>query len=199
MNKRVLLGGAAVLIIVAAVAGAQMIPRASDDVPADLVIDPSDNPFAGLDQIFNEEGPDLGLTEEELKAEDDFLLIRIPDDNGDDSDNPLAGETFAGENVEYRTCEKDPGLQSAEYNESGTGEGAALRSIYSFVRLQRVLDLKDCTCEGKVAPISDAIKVRDELKENQGDKWQPFAVSSEFNNKTREIRPQVEAFCMGRF
>ena len=74
MKKRMILGGTAVLAVLAAVAVAQMRPGETP-APEGLVTQADDNPFAGLDEIFNEPGPDLGMTDEEVQAEDDYLRM----------------------------------------------------------------------------------------------------------------------------
>lgn len=77
MKKRMILGGTAVLAVLAAVAVAQMRPG-EEPAPKGLVTQADDNPFAGLDEMFNEPSPDLGMTEEEVQAEDDYLRITPP-------------------------------------------------------------------------------------------------------------------------
>ncbi|MDF3906552.1 hypothetical protein [Paracoccus sp. AS002] len=193
MNKRVLLGGAAVVVIAVAVAAAQLFPRGGQ-APEDLVTEADDNPFAGLDKVFNEESPDLGLTEEQQKIEEDYLDLRL-----DRSDTSAVLPIEGGRNEPYRTCDKVPELKSAAYNDRVSDEGFATRSIYDFVKYKHALDKRDCTCAGKVAPFHLVDLVKAELIEKEGESWNRFKWGEHYQTEGRKIRDQVEAMCGGEF
>ncbi|REG28209.1 hypothetical protein EQ718_14105 (plasmid) [Paracoccus versutus] len=193
MNKRVLLGGAAVVVIAVVVAGAQIFPR-GDQTPDGLVTQADDNPFAGLDKVFIEEGPDLGLTEEQRKAEEDYLDLRL-----DRSDTSAVLPIEGARNEPYRTCEKVPELKSTVYNDRVSDEGFATRSIYDFVKYKHALDKRDCTCAGKVAPFQGVNLIKAELTEKEGEDWNRFKWGEHYQTEGRKIRDQVEAMCGGEF
>lgn len=193
MNRKVILGGTVALVIAVAVAGAQMFPRADNAVPADIVTDPNDNPFAGLDAIFNEEGEDLGLTEEELQAEEDYLRISPPADNG-----AADAVLYQGENVPYSSCEKEPETLTSEFRR-GSAESAAVRDIYAYLRYKRVLELADCTCNGKVAPFSEVQAVKDQLVADHGEDWPRNFWGAHYRREAFRLATEVETFCGGRF
>ena len=133
MKQRMILGGTATFAVLAAVAVAQIRPGEAP-APDGLVTQAEDNPFAGLDEMFNEPGPDLGMTEEDVQAEDDYLRISPP--AGEAGDVPEA----LTENVPYETCDKVPEVSSAEY-EAKTDEGYASRMIYSYVLMLSLIHI----------------------------------------------------------
>lgn len=192
MNKRVLLGGAAVVVIAVVVAGAQIFPR-GDQTPDGLVTQADDNPFAGLDKVFNEEGPDLGLTEEQLKAEEDYLDLRL-----DRSDTSAVLPIEGARNEPYRTCEKVPQAQDDAFF-AKTADGAATRAIYGYVSAKHVLDKRDCTCAGKVAPFEGVNKIKAELAEKEGEDWSRFDWTNHYQSEGWKLLDQVEAMCGGEF
>ncbi len=191
MKKRMILGGTAVLAVLAAVAVAQMRP-VEETTPEGLVTQADDNPFAGLDEIFNEPDPDLGMTEEEVQAEDDYLRMSPP--AGGTGDMPEA----LTENVLYETCEKVPEVKSAEFFR-GTPDAYADRMLYDYVRYERVLTTKDCTCAGKVAPFAEVQKIKDQIVAEHGDDWNRLIIGGEYEKDGNELRDQVEAMCGGKF
>jgi hypothetical protein len=151
-----------------------------------------DNPFAGLDEIFNEAGPDLGMTEEEVQAEDDYLRMSPP--AGETGDVPEA----LTDNVLYETCEKVPEVKSAEYDASNA-EASATRMIYSYVLMRHTLDSRDCTCAGKVAPFAEVQKIKDQIAAEHGDDWNRAKFGNDYFSQSRKLRDQVEAMCGGKF
>lgn len=191
MKKRMILGGTAVLAVLAAVAVAQMRPGEAP-APGGLVTQADDNPFAGLDEIFNEPGPDLGLTEEQLQAEDDYLRISPP--AGESGEVPEA----LTENVLYETCTKVPEVKTAEYDASNA-EASATRMIYTYVLMRHTLDSRDCTCAGKVAPFDEVRRIKDQIAAEQGDDWNRAKFGNDYFNQSRKLRDQVEAMCGGKF
>ncbi|KGJ03292.1 hypothetical protein SAMN04487972_12026 [Paracoccus halophilus] len=191
MKKRMILGGTAVLAVLAAVAVAQMRPG-EEPTPEGLVTEADDNPFAGLDEIFNEPGPDLGMTEEEVQAEDDYLRMSPP--AGETGDVPEA----LTENVLYETCEKVPEVKSAEY-QAKSEDGYASRMIYSYVLMRHALDSRDCTCAGKVAPFAEVQKIKDQIAAEHGDDWNRYQFGDDYFEQSRKLRDQVEAMCGGKF
>lgn len=191
MKKRMILGGTAVLAVLAAVAVAQMRPG-EEPTPEGLVTQADDNPFAGLDEIFNEPGPDLGMTEEEVQAEDDYL--RMSPSAGGAGDVPEA----LTENVLYETCEKVPEVNTAEY-EGKTDEGYATRMIYTYVLMQHTLDSRDCTCVGKVAPFTEVSKIKEQIAAEHGEDWNRYQLGDDYFSQSRNLRDQVEAMCGGKF
>ncbi len=191
MKKRMILSGTAVLALLAAVAVAQMRPGETP-APEGLVTEAGDNPFAGLDEIFNEPGPDLGMTEEEAQAEDDYLRISPP--AGETGDVPEA----LTENVLYETCAKVPEVKTAEYS-ARSEEGYASRMIYSYVLMRHTLDSRDCTCAGKVAPFVEVRRIKDQIAAEQGDDWNRYQYGDEYFDQSRKLRDQVEAMCGGKF
>jgi hypothetical protein len=191
MKKRMILGGTAVLAVLAAVAVAQMRPGETP-APEGLVTQADDNPFAGLDEIFNEPGPDLGMTEKEVQAEDDYLRMSPP--AGETGDVPEA----LTDNVLYETCTKVPEVKSAEYDASNA-EASATRMIYSYVLMRHTLDSRDCTCAGKVAPFAEVQKIKDQIAAEHGDDWNRAKFGNDYFSQSRKLRDQVEAMCGGKF
>lgn len=191
MKTRMILGGTAVLAALAAVAVAQMRPG-DTPAPGGLVTQADDNPFASLDEIFNEPGPDLGMTEEEIQAEDDYLRISPP--AGESGEVPEA----LTENVLYETCTKVPEVKTAEYDASNA-EASATRMIYTYVLMRHTLDSRDCTCAGKVAPFDEVRRIKDQIAAEQGDDWNRAKFGNDYFNQSRKLRDQVEAMCGGKF
>lgn len=191
MKKRMILGGTAVLAVLAAVAVAQMRPGETP-APEGLVTQADDNPFAGLDEIFNEPGPDLGMTEEEVQAEDGYLRMSPP--AGETGDVPEA----LTDNVLYETCEKVPEAKSAEFFR-GTPDAYADRMLYDYARYKRVLTTKDCTCAGKVASFAEVQKIKDQIVAEHGDDWNRLIIGGEYEKDGNKLRDQVEAMCGGKF
>ncbi|TRW94294.1 hypothetical protein FNJ84_19855 [Paracoccus sp. M683] len=191
MKKRMILGGTALLAVLGAVAVAQMRPG-EDPAPEGLVTQADDNPFAGLDEMFNEPGPDLGMTEEDVQAEDDYLRISPP--AGETVDLPEA----LTENVFYETCTKVPEVNTAEY-EGKTDEGYASRMIYTYVLMQHTLDSRDCTCVGKVAPFAEVRKIKEQIAAEHGEDWNRYQLGDDYFSQSRTLRDQVEAMCGGKF
>lgn len=191
MKKRMILGGTAVLAVLAAVAVAQMRPG-EEAAPEGLVTQADDNPFAGLDEMFNEPSPDLGMTEEEVQAEDDYLRITPP--AGMTGDVPEA----LTENVLYETCAEVPEVKTAEYS-ARSEEGYASRMIYSYVLMRHTLDSRDCTCAGKVAPFAEVRKIKDQIATEQGDGWNRYQFGDKYFDQSRTLRDHVEAMCGGKF
>lgn len=192
MGKRVLLGGVAVVVIAVAVAAAQIFPRGAQ-APEDLVTQADDNPFAGLDQIFNEAGPNLGLKEEQQRVEGEYLGMRSPS-----TETSGAEPLKRGENVPYRTCRWVPEVQSDAFYEK-TAEGAATRSIYSYVQKKRVLESRDCTCTGKVAPFDEARQIKADLVHREGADWDRRRWGRHFQDESYKLRSQVVTLCGGEF
>ncbi len=192
MNKRVLLGGAAVVVIAVAVAAAQLFPRGGQ-APEDLVTEADDNPFAGLDKVFNEESPDLGLTKEQQKIEDDYLDLRL-----DRSDTSTVLPIEGSRNEPYRTCKKVPQAQDDAFF-AKTADGAATRAIYGYVSAKHVLDKRDCTCAGKAAPFDGVNKIKAELAEREGEDWSRYDWTNHYQSEGWKLLDQVEAMCGGEF
>lgn len=195
MDKRVLLGGAGVVVIAIAIAAAQMYPSNSE-VPDDLVTETDDNPFEGLNDVFNEKGPDLGMTEEQIEAEDDFLQIS-PDGDDAESSSQAAG-TVKTENVPYSSCQKAPELDGEEFN-ARSADGYATRMIYAYVQMKQVVDTQDCTCAGKVAPFSEVVRIKAELVEEHGEDWHRRKMGQFYNDESNALKKQAEAICGGEF
>lgn len=191
MKKRMILGGTAVLAVLAAVAVAQMRP-VETPAPEGLVTQADDNPFAGLDEIFNEPGPDLGMTEKEVQAEDDYLRMSPP--AGETGDVPEA----LTENVLYETCTKVPEVKSADY-QAKSEDGYASRMIYSYVLMRHTLDSRDCTCTGKVAPFAEVQKIKDQIAAEHGEDWNRYQFGDDYFDQSRKLRDEVEAMCGGKF
>ncbi|WP_299913205.1 hypothetical protein [uncultured Paracoccus sp.] len=210
MKKRMILGGTALLALLTAMAVAEMRPG-EDPAPDGLVAGEmatggvatgapvtaaEDNPFAGLDEMFNEPGPepgpDPGLTAEEVQAEDDYLRITPP--AGETGDVPEA----LTENVPYETCDKVPEAKTQEFFR-GTPDAYANRMFYDFARYERVLTTKDCTCAGKVAPFDTVQEIRDQITAEQGEDWNRLIIGGDYETAGNKLRDQVEAMCGGRF
>ncbi|WP_157936049.1 hypothetical protein [Paracoccus zhejiangensis] len=150
-------------------------------------------PFsAGLDEMFNEPGPDPGMMEEDVQAEDDYLRISPPAGEADDVPEALT------ENVPYETCEKVPEAKTQEFFR-GTPDAYANRMFYDFARYERVLTTKDCTCAGKVAPFDTVQEIRDQITAEQGEDWNRLIIGGDYETAGNKLRDQVEAMCGGRF
>jgi len=148
-------------------------------------------PFAGLDRLINEEGPDLGLTQEQQQAEEDFLRV-MP--RGEVGEVPKARTA----NVPYRRCEKDPFVASKAFD-AASKDAYAQRMIYAYVQKKRVLDLRDCTCQGKVAPFAEVEKIIADIEIRTGAGWNRYDVGRDYSKQSRELFRQTEAMCGGEF
>lgn len=193
MDKRIVLGGVGVVVVAVAIAAAQMVPS-SEEAPADMVTDANDNPFEGLDQVYDEEGPDLGMTDEEIKAEDDFLQIS-PDSAGGTDTEPSTALT---ENVRYTSCSGRHSKTVPGFMDS-TLDAAAKRSISLYLAYENVIETKDCSCAGKVMPFSEVEAVISAIEEEQGDDWNRSDINDEYKSKYRGLRDQIEQICGGDF
>jgi len=148
-------------------------------------------PFAGLDRLINEEGPDLGLTQEQQQAEEDFLRV-MP--RGEVGEVPKARTA----NVPYRRCEKDPFVASKAYR-AASADASVYRMIYDYVRSKRVLDLRDCTCHGKVAPFTEVTRIIAEVEARNGKDWNRHDIAREYSGLGLNLFHQAKAMCGGTF
>lgn len=166
---------------------------ANEDSPAGVVTDSTDNPFAGLENIFSEKGMMSELTAEEARAEDDYLRIDL-------SQKPDASaERSSTANIPYQSCEMDTYVANRKVFMASGEEAMVRRSIYGVARFQHTLDTGDCTCVGKVAPFSLVVETIAELVRTDGPDWDRQAVSDEYRKRYEELRPRVLAFCGGDF
>ena len=169
---------------------------ANEDSPVGVVTDSTDNPFAGLEGIFSEEGMMSELTAEETQAEDDYLRINLSQKPDAES---LTAERSSTANIPYQSCEMDPYVANRKVFMASGEEAMVRRSIYGVARFQHTLDTGDCTCVGKVAPFSLVDETIAELVRTDGPDWDRQAVSDEYRRRYEELRPHVMAFCGGDF
>lgn len=167
-----------------------------NDSPAGIVTDSTDNPFAGLADIFSEKGMMSELTEEEIKAEEDYLILS-PSPKPDPAAADRGKSTT--ENVLYQSCEMDPYVANREVFMATNDDAMVKRAIYSVVRLQQTLETRDCTCAGKVAPFERVEEIIAELNSSQGENWDRYSVNQDYKQQARQLRSEVEAFCGGDF
>lgn len=191
MNKLIYIAGGAVLGF--AVAGSFFMagPTNSPD-PAHAASETA-SPFAGLQRVFDEEGPLLGLTETEARAEDDFLRLN----SGRRSDTADVNPLNKAQNQPAATCPKVPEAADREFLR-GNAPAAARRWIYSVVRAEHVLATEDCSCTGKSAPFAPVYAIEREMSEQHGEGWERIAMR-DYQQRFYELRDKVEAFCGGKF
>lgn len=203
MNKLVygLAGG-----VVGAVAASMvlMMPPANKSGDDALVIPPSrasahaetaenDSPFAGLQKLLDEDGPDLGLTEEQIRVEEDFLSL----DLGDKTDTSDVVPLKNAQNQRAVTCPKIPEVADREYLR-GVSASATRRWIYSYVRAKNVVDTKDCSCTGKMPPFAPVYAIQKELEAQYGEDWADSG-QQKYIELSEEYLDKAEAMCGGEF
>lgn len=193
MNKLIYIAGGAVVGFVVAGSVFMAAPTSSTaPVPAPV---PSETagPFAGLQRIFDEEGPALGLTEAEIRAEDDFLRLN----SGRQSDTETSAPLKNAQNQPAVNCPKVPEAADREFLR-GNAPAAARRWIYSVVRAEHVIATQDCSCTGKSAPFAPVYAIERELNEQHGEGWERIAMR-DYQQLFYELRDKVEAMCGGKF
>lgn len=204
MNKLVygLAGG-----VIGAVAASMvlMMPPANKSGDSDtFVIPPSgasahaattenDSPFAGLQKLLDEEGPDLGLTEDQIKAEDDFLRV----DLGDKTDTSDVVPLKNARNQRGSSCPKVPEVADRSFFD-GTPPAATRRWIYAYISAKNVVETKDCSCTGKEPPFAPVHVIQKELEQKYGEDW-PHSARGEYRNLANEYIARAEAMCGGKF
>ncbi|SMO99181.1 hypothetical protein [Paracoccus laeviglucosivorans] len=134
---------------------------------------------------------DLEFTPEQQTDDQEYLRVL-----------PRADGTHAAraktENVPYRRCDKDPFVASKAYRAS-SADAYASRMIYDYVRSRRVLNLRDCTCHGKVAPFSEVTAIIADIEAEHGSGWNRHNVAREYGKLGLQLFTQAEAMCGGDF
>jgi len=196
MKSRILAGAAAAAVIaIVGIAFVGMDIANAEEPAASAPAAPSNHtPFAGLDRLINEEGLDLGLTPEQQQAEEDFLRVMPRGEVG----GVLGAGMSLTENVPYRRCEKDPYVASKAFD-AASKDAYAQRMIYAYVQKKRVLNLRDCTCQGKVAPFAEVEKIIADIEVGSGDKWNRYDVGDDYFKRSLKLSDQAEAICGGEF
>lgn len=191
MNKLIYIAGGAVLGFV--VAGSFFVatkPGIPDLAPAASV---TASPFGGLQRIFDEDGLALGLTDAEIRAEEDFLRLN----SGRQSATEAAAPLKIAQNQPAATCPKVPEAADRDFLR-GNAPAAARRWIYNVVMAEHVLATQDCSCTGKSAPFAPVYTIEREMLEQHGEGWERIAMR-DYQQLSRDLSDRVEAFCGGKF
>ena len=191
MNKLIYIAGGAVLGFV--VAGSFFVatkPGSPDLAPAASV---TASPCGGLQRIFDEDGLALGLTDAEIRAEEDFLRLN----SGRQSATEAAAPLKIAQNQPAATCPKVPEAADRDFLR-GNAPAAARRWIYNVVMAEHVLATQDCSCTGKSAPFAPVYTIEREMLEQHGEGWERIAMR-DYQQLSRDLSDRVEAFCGGKF
>lgn len=151
LNKMTVISGLAVVAL-AGFAFAQMVPGGK------AVVDAQE---ATLDDFLRSQ---LGMSEEEAKAEEDYLRLDLGPKADVSGIEPVPG---AEHNEPYRTCEKTSEMQANLANLGERG-GRAYRDIAGYLSVTNVIATKDCTCEAKIIPHVVIVAFEDRLREKLG-------------------------------
>ena len=147
-SKMTMIGGLAAVAL-AGFAFVQMVPGGK------AVVDAQE---ATLDDFLRNQ---LGMSEEEAKAEDDYLRL----DLGPKVDvSGIERVPSAADNQPYRTCPRTLEMQANLRFPGGDGN-RAYRDIAGYLSVTNVIVTKDCTCEGKVVPHKVVAAFEDRLHE----------------------------------
>ena len=150
-SKMTMIGGLAAVAL-AGFAFAQMVPGGK------AVVDAQE---ATLDDFLRNQ---LGMSEEEAKAEDDYLRL----DLGPKVDvSGIERVPSAAHNQPYRTCEKTPEMR-LNISSPGDAGNRAYRDIEGYLSVTNVIATKDCTCEAKIIPHLVVAAFEDRLREKLG-------------------------------
>lgn len=191
MNRLIYIAGGAILGFVVAGSLLVVAPTSNPD-PAPTASE-TPNPFTGLQRIFDEEGQVLGVTEAEIRAEEDFLRINTGGQPNTEAIAPLKN----AQNQPAATCPKVPEASAREFLR-GNAPAAARRWIYSVVRAEHVIATQDCSCAGKSAPFAPVYAIEREMLERHGEGWERLAMR-DYQQLFYEMRDRVEAMCGGKF
>lgn len=178
LNKMTVIGGLAVVAL-AGFAFAQMVPGGK------AVVDAQE---ATLDDFLRSQ---LGMSEEEAKAEDDYLRL----DLGPKVDvSGIERVPSAAHNQPYRTCEKTPEMQ-ANMRSLGERGNRAYRDVEGYLSVTNVIATRDCTCEAKIIPHVVVAAFEDRLREKLGvEVLEPKHTRDLYKDYERQVKV-VAAMC----
>lgn len=126
-------------------------------------------------------------------AQEEAFLDVLPKVDVPDDVKPIPGAV----NEEWRTCREN---WPVGYVLSQDGpEARAYRDIYGFVQARSVVELKDCTCNGKAAPWDQAEAIADELRKQKGAIQLSWAETKAISDTADELISVAETMCGGGF
>ncbi|WP_134681469.1 hypothetical protein [Paracoccus ravus] len=189
MARRIVIGGAVLALNLTAVI-ALPLWRAQGQDPAQQE-SAAEKPFAALDHLVDEATTGFGFNDQATGRDQDYLRLS-PQIGSQDVPKALT------ENVPYSSCERAPEVSSKAFAEPSF-DAYARRMIYSYAQMRRVLNTRDCSCAGKVAPFSDVAAIEGQVAERDGHEWNRRVVGREYITLARGLRSQVEAMCGGEF
>ncbi|WP_299912919.1 hypothetical protein [uncultured Paracoccus sp.] len=131
------------------------------------------------------------LTEEEQAEEDRFLDLNLGAEEA-----PAVEPLEDAQNVPYASCEKPPELV-AWLGKPGNATFARRRDLHSYLTATNVLATRDCTCTGKVLPVSTLMAFETRMMEAAGVTDLEDLVTQNYYNEARVMRWQIEDLCGG--
>lgn len=178
LNKMTMIGGLAAVAL-AGFAFAQMVPGGK------VVVDAQE---ATLDDFLRSQ---LGMSEEEAKAEDDYLRL----DLGPKVDvSGIERVPGAEHNQPYRSCEKTPEMR-VNLSSPGDDGNRSYRDIAGYLSVTNVIATKDCTCEAKIIPHVVVAAFEDRLREKLGvDVLEPVHTRDLYKEYSQQVKI-VSAMC----
>ncbi|WP_299846322.1 hypothetical protein [uncultured Paracoccus sp.] len=132
------------------------------------------------------------LTEVEQAEEDRFLDLNLGAE-----DTPAVEPLENAQNVPYASCEKPPEL-IAYLGKPGNATFARRRDLHSYLTATNVLATKDCTCTGKVLPVSTLMAFEKRMMETAGVTKLEDLVTQNYYDEAHTMRWQIEDLCGGR-
>ena len=133
------------------------------------------------------------LTEEEQAEEDRFLDLNLGAE-----DAPAVEPLKDAQNVPYYTCEKSPELV-AYLGKKGNAIYARRADMNFFLIATNVLATRDCTCTGKVLPVSTLMAFETRMMEAAGVTDLEDLVTQNYYDEARVMSWQIEELCGGPF
>lgn len=133
------------------------------------------------------------LTEAEQAEEDRFLDLDLGAEDAP-AVEPLENAT----NTPYASCEKSPEL-AAWLGKRGNATYARRRDMHFYLTTTNVLATKDCTCSGKMLPVSTLMAFETRLMEEAKVNKVEDLVTLSLHDEARDMRWQAEELCGGRF
>ena len=126
-------------------------------------------------------------------AQEEAFLDVLPKIDLPEDVQPIPGAV----NQEFRNCEAQ---WPAAYKLSQSGpEARAYRDIYGFVKVQNVIETRDCTCAGKVATWSVVETIATTLREKTGKERLGWQDTKPVFDASNDLFPVAETMCGGSF